>query len=760
MPFWNEAVRFAESTDSSSTGSVNNYALSQRYNILFTNSGLTAITGIAAEKDGQQVYLKTSTVAITLVHNSASSTSGNRILVPSGTDYAMPANSMAALLYDSTLGAWLLQNAASSGGTGLNGVPVRNYYASSSDASTVPQVSGTGLNTGYSTYTRTDPTLFAATASSTFARTASTSLRGSFVYTVTGASASSSGATKIQFPLFTLDGMDLGKAVRVSFDVTSSLVDGDWDVYIERFNSSDSFQAAIAINGGTGTSACSNTPSAKVPAGTSSFSGFFVTGSTATDKYALTFRRITGSSGSISVDTVYVGPATTTPGNAVTDWVSYTPTGNWANTTYTGMWRRVGDNAEIRVGLVCSSAPGGSNIPNFTIPTGLTIDTTKIARTTAAQQSLGSAILQDAGVATYSAGVSYFDTTTVRIESASGTAITPTSPFSFAVNDTITATFSVPIVGWSSNITVADRALEEYASNSSTTDADDSTSFAYGPTGSLLPGALTAPRLKRVNFLTTIQPTDTILVEIQSSGSGAWTPVFSNGIGSLAYQVQGTVEYGMAIVGTVGTNAVTLYFAQYARPTNAVYATAGQSWSAVSTYRYRLRKIAGGALIGYPIAASNLTGAITADSNGVVTQSSQICFSAYNTSNQSGHASATAQKIGLALEEFDVGSKFDSSTNYRFTPGVSGKYQLSASIAFSGSLTYVEARIYKNGVHFKTLNGSRASTSSVSPIGGSVLVDANTTDYFELYGYAETSAGTWGTFGSQSLVWFSGMKVA
>ncbi len=66
----------------------------------------------------------------------------------------------------------------------------------------------------------------------------------------------------------------------------------------------------------------------------------------------------------------------------------------------------------------------------------------------------------------------------------------------------------------------------EYASNSSTTDADDTTSFVYGVGGSegiIGNTALSANRLKRVQFKNPIQPTDNIFLEIYDPTSNTWS---------------------------------------------------------------------------------------------------------------------------------------------------------------------------------------------------------------------------------------------
>ena len=106
------------------------------------------------------------------------------------------------------------------------------------------------------------------------------------------------------------------------------------------------------------------------------------------------------------------------------------------------------------------------------------------------------------------------------------------------------------------------------------------------------------------------------------------------------------------------------------------------------------------------------------------------------------HDSAT--KVAFASEVFDTDSVYDASTNYRFTPGVAGKYFLYARIGFqehntsSGSVTdqaEISARIYKNGTSIAH-TGNHSSVSSVQGVIScttAVIADLDADDYVEVY---------------------------
>jgi hypothetical protein len=119
-------------------------------------------------------------------------------------------------------------------------------------------------------------------------------------------------------------------------------------------------------------------------------------------------------------------------------------------------------------------------------------------------------------------------------------------------------------------------------------------------------------------------------------------------------------------------------------------------------------------------------------------------FSAYRTGTQTGIADSTYTKIQLNTEVFDTASAFDSTTNYRFTPLVAGYYQFSAAVVATGTnLAYTQAVLVKNG-SAPGFTGSYISTTSGeagSSVSGLFYLNGST-DYVELYCYADVSSGT------------------
>ena len=117
-----------------------------------------------------------------------------------------------------------------------------------------------------------------------------------------------------------------------------------------------------------------------------------------------------------------------------------------------------------------------------------------------------------------------------------------------------------------------------------------------------------------------------------------------------------------------------------------------------------------------------------------------------NTPAFQGHLSSTQSisdatwtKVAIASEDFDTDSKFDSSSNYRFTPTEAGKYYFYGGITYDSSSTddiiNVATALYKNG--------SRIMRTSHYPVGkayeisdGFSFIDtADSDDYYEMYAY-------------------------
>jgi hypothetical protein len=124
--------------------------------------------------------------------------------------------------------------------------------------------------------------------------------------------------------------------------------------------------------------------------------------------------------------------------------------------------------------------------------------------------------------------------------------------------------------------------------------------------------------------------------------------------------------------------------------------------------------------------------------------------------DQTGIATATDTKITFNTEEWDVGGYFNNST---WTPPA-GKYRISAALFWQSGITAntgVQTKLYKNGASHRlcvTPNGGATNGSSVI----SVIVEANGSDTFEIYGRG-TTASTLEVDGAITSTWFCGETI-
>jgi hypothetical protein len=138
------------------------------------------------------------------------------------------------------------------------------------------------------------------------------------------------------------------------------------------------------------------------------------------------------------------------------------------------------------------------------------------------------------------------------------------------------------------------------------------------------------------------------------------------------------------------------------------------------------------ALSTIPSTAGNIT--VPAVTGTMMVSGNQQGFSAYLSANQSISAS-TFTKAQFNTTEFNLGSAYDATTNYRFTPTVAGYYQVNLMIYLSGvASTQGNAFIYKNGANFKSASQVIASNQVIAV--PAIIYMNGSTDYIEAYGYA------------------------
>jgi hypothetical protein len=146
-----------------------------------------------------------------------------------------------------------------------------------------------------------------------------------------------------------------------------------------------------------------------------------------------------------------------------------------------------------------------------------------------------------------------------------------------------------------------------------------------------------------------------------------------------------------------------------------------------------------------------------------VLQTNAPSFFAYKTGNQTV-AQDTQVLIAFETEIFDTNNTFTNTAgNYKFTPGVSGKYVIYASLYFEtpAAGNFHRIYVYKNGSSIAEL--SQSNNGYGEGMNMSTIVESDTNDYFQIYtrhnkGSALTVQGntTWGAvvsgFGAHKII--------
>jgi len=538
------------------------------------------------------------------------STTGTISSPPSGVDKIINRN---GVLYLKNSAGGETPIGSSSGG--------KNYLAKQSDASaavgTVSVVAAGGNITVSGTFPNVSSAWYADAGAAAIAISSDNTLRGTSNYLTALTSFSAAGAVYVQTPAFNIDGEDLGKALAVQFDVAGNTTADDWDVVAVRYTSAGVFGELIPVAGIASTT--TGTASAQVPTGTTTFRGFFITSSTASDVYSIRWRRRAGAV-AIRLDNLIVGPNSVMTGTAITDWISYTPTvtGQGTITLTYAQYRRVGSNLEVRAKWTAGTVDATSL--TVSLPTGLNVSTSADALGTGGMVTSYAGAVQG-GIfpllSSSSTAAVYWTHNNSRsgLTALAGNGITQNS-------SVVTCTFEAPISTYSSNVTMADRAVEEYAwsTNPTTTAGNTQTAdglYSNGPSGtrfySFASTTANSRTTKYVRFQTAIQATDLVTFEFSEDAGKSWYSA-SNGFISVSFA--GTSIYGVNLVPVSGTT--TDYYVQFGNKgylqSNATYAGDGSAWSVIAgnaNYLWRVRKVSGGAAVGFPVGARNVIGDTT-----------------------------------------------------------------------------------------------------------------------------------------------------
>ena len=151
------------------------------------------------------------------------------------------------------------------------------------------------------------------------------------------------------------------------------------------------------------------------------------------------------------------------------------------------------------------------------------------------------------------------------------------------------------------------------------------------------------------------------------------------------------------------------------------------------------------------IQSESLNLADTYDFTGTVTGAGgnmTPCFEAQTSATQNLPDSSAAKMVANSVK-FNVGSCYDGTTNYRFTPTTAGKYALYMNAVFDSSSTddilQTQIFIYKNGSDIARSIVYDTSKHHFQSDKLFLIDEANgSTDYYEAYVWCDISTGNTG----------------
>jgi len=577
-------------------------------------------------------------------------------------------------------------------GTGSGGGATPNYIASPDgtaigdwatydDGASSSPVDGTG-----------------GSPASTYAVSTDSSLRGTsnFLWTHSAANRQGEGFSY----LMAIDPSDRGKVLRLSFDylvASGTYADDGMSVWFYDATNATLIQPAPYLIKNSSLIERFNCE-VQVPSSCASLRVIFHVTTTTATAYTIRF------------DDFNFGPQAKLYGSPITDWVSYTPTGNLStNVTYYGKWRKVGDSMQIE-GMISFSGANTQGVANITLPNSANLDATKFSPVATGRAVFGSARIYDSSTdQSYDAVVTHDTATSIRFSRGDTTAgsATDTSsnrPITFASGDSIAFNAIVPILGWSSSLVMSSDADTRVVSLS-----------AYRGTSNLTVTAAT-PLEVIFNFINTngdthggyTKATGRYIAKVPGwyrfSSNLAWgmggTAASSikayakkNGTGSAIGYVEYTdltsnKNYGVVTSGKIHLNAgdyISIWAECASQNTTLLFSNLGIT--------FELERISGPAQIA----------------------ASESISASYSSNASQSINSASTTIIDFEDKQWDSHNAVTTGASWKFTAPISGIYSVSAIVAFS-SLAWTAGHVldlylFKNGSNFKGFDIMRVEGS-------------------------------------------------
>jgi hypothetical protein len=542
---------------------------------------------------------------------------------------------------------------------------------------------------------------------------------------------------------FYIDAQDLAKPLsfRMSYNARSGSQYVDWSG-----KSTSTFQVWVYPVDGT------NAGVWQQPSGvwgfTQSSGNGFVTGSfqssSDTTRYRLAIIVVNGPGASplsLAIDDASVGPQPVTTGVPATDLQSVTMSISAVSTAPTigsnparneARARRVGDSAEFFYNFLSASSPAGASAGSgtylFTLPTGMSIDTSKFSVQSGNNFAhVGTVVAFDSGNE-YHGNLVVFDSTHVFAQGgyftrSSASTVTPsaitnnTFPVSNA-NTGYSLHFTVPIAGWSSNVQMSsdfDGRIISFNGGKSATQA-----VSAGTTD--ITFTTTIDRTSSWNgsqFVVPVSGDYVVGAYLADNGSTSQNvSTYVNGIGNRTL---------LTIIGGNAASGTTLLLGLKANDIISLRSGASTTLAALGT-----------------ISIHRLSGAGT-------TAATETVTARYTTTAGQSIPSATTAIVNYDTRDTSPGGDshgtVTTGSSWRFTAQTPGRYSVKASAHFAtASFTAgndTGLLLYKNGVLYSVLDDRRVDATSVNSRGlyGSDSVYLLANEYFDVrIGHGESTA--------------------
>jgi hypothetical protein len=416
---------------------------------------------------------------------------------------------------------------------------------------------------------------------------------------------------------FTLDDVDLNKKLKIQWaqKQTGSYVAGNL--------------AVVITTQADRTTALHTPETTNIPAYDGVFQTSFDSGSTATLSLVIRATTDMATGAGIVISDVIVGPGQIQAVPAVgylgeLSGFTVSNNGSKAFTIGNKCWR-IANFLRCQFSLDGNSTASGSGLTTtFTLnlPAGYTIDFSALAEESGTSSYNYVGTYTDYGV---SGSAVYTDSKQIRPASTTSLSFYFGSGLSTQINIgslnvardmDIQGEFIVPIAEWAGAPNYAGQNDVEYVYNTgASTTADDTSSFAYGPSGTAIlafTSNATGQIARRVRFQTSIQATDKVWVEVNILGE--WVPS-----ATIIPRIQlNTVRYGIGLIPVTGNDTdLDVVFGKAGATPEAVASYGGNNgdpWSNYTSYKWRVVKAKAGAAVGFGAASDTSLGLVKATS--------------------------------------------------------------------------------------------------------------------------------------------------